>query len=82
MNSFKRVRTFQMELEFGLKCWFFRRGENRSTRIKTYWSKGENQQQTLTHIRRRRRDLNLGHIVGRRVLSPTLITQPLLPREG
>ena len=23
MNSFKRVRTFQIELEFGRKCWFF-----------------------------------------------------------
>ena len=28
------------------KCWFLRRGENRSTRRKTSRSKGENQQQT------------------------------------
>ena len=28
------------------KCWFLRRGENRSTRRKTSQSKGENQQQT------------------------------------
>ena len=28
------------------KCWFLRRGENRSTRTKTFWSKDENQQQT------------------------------------
>ena len=28
------------------KCWFLRRGENRSTRIKTSRSKEENQQQT------------------------------------
>ena len=28
------------------KCWFLRRGENRSTRRKTSWSKEENQQQT------------------------------------
>ena len=28
------------------KCWFFRRGENRSTRIKTSRNEGENQQQT------------------------------------
>ena len=28
------------------KCWFLRRGENQSTRRKTSWSKGENQQQT------------------------------------
>ena len=27
-------------------CWFLRRGENRSTRRKTSWSKDENQQQT------------------------------------
>ena len=27
------------------KCWFLRRGENRSTRTKTFRSKGENQQQ-------------------------------------
>ena len=40
----KRVRAFQIELEFGR--WFLRRGENRSTRRKTSRSKGENQQQT------------------------------------
>ena len=28
------------------KCWFLRRGENRSTRGKTSWSREENQQQT------------------------------------
>ena len=28
------------------KCWFLRRGENRSTRGKTSWSKDESQQQT------------------------------------
>ena len=28
------------------KCWFLRRGENRSTQRKTSWSKDENQQQT------------------------------------
>ena len=28
------------------KCWFFRKGENRSTRRKTSRSKDENQQQT------------------------------------
>ena len=27
------------------KCWFLRRGENRSTQRKTSWIKGENQQQ-------------------------------------
>ena len=39
MNSLKRVRAFQIELEF--EVLFFRRGENRSTRKKTSWSKGE-----------------------------------------
>ena len=62
MNSFKRVRTLQIELEFGnvgffhlqsqgkapwgRGCWLLRRGEKRSTRRKTSRSKGENQQQT------------------------------------
>ena len=45
MNSFKRVRAFQIELEIW-KCWFLRRGENRSTRRKTSRSKGGSQQQT------------------------------------
>ena len=31
---------------WNLKCWFLRRGGNRSTRRKTSRSKGENQQQT------------------------------------
>ena len=38
------------------KCWFLRRGENRSTRRKTSRSKGENQQQGSTHMWCRRRD--------------------------
>ena len=32
-----------------IKCWFSRRGENRSTRRKTSWSKVENQQTQLTY---------------------------------
>ena len=43
MNSFKRVRTLQIELKFVL---VLRRGGNRSTRRKTSRSKGENQQRT------------------------------------
>ena len=43
MNSFKRVRVFQIELEFG---WFLRRGENGSAWRKTSRIKRENQQQT------------------------------------
>ena len=39
------VHCIQIELEFG-KCWFLRRGENRSTRRKTSRSRAENQQQT------------------------------------
>ena len=50
-------------------CWLFRRGENRSTRRKTSRSKGENQQQTHTHMASTP-SLNPGHIGGRRVLSP------------
>ena len=44
-NSLKRVRAFQIELDFG-RVGFIRTGENRNTRIKTSRSKGENQQQT------------------------------------
>ena len=44
MNWLKRVRAFQIELEFGLKCQFLRRGKNRSTRSKTSQRPGENQQ--------------------------------------
>ena len=39
------ARAFRMELEFR-KCWFLRRGENRSTGRKTSRSREENQQQT------------------------------------
>ena len=88
MNSFKCVRAFQIELDRIWKCWFFRRGENWRTRRKTSRSKGENQQQRVmgswqqtrssTHIWRRRRDLNPGHIAGRRVLS--LLRHPC-PRQ-
>ena len=56
------------------KCWFLRRGENRSTRRKTSRSKEENQQQTSTHIWRRVRESNPGHIGGRCALSP--LSQP------
>ena len=42
------------------RCWFLRRGENRSTQRKTSWSKGENQQQNSIHKLRRRQDLNPG----------------------
>ena len=44
-NSFRRSRVFQDRIGIW-KCWFLRRGENRSTRRKTSRSRVENQQQT------------------------------------
>ena len=56
---------------WNLEMLVFEERENRSTRRKTSRSKGENQQQTQpTLVWRRPRDLNLGHIGGRRALSP------------
>ena len=51
------------------KCWFFERGENRSTRRKTSRGKDENQQRV--------RESNPGHIGGRRVLPP--LRHPCFP---
>ena len=42
---FRNVRAFQDRIGIW-KCWFLRRGENRSTRRKTSQSRVENQQQT------------------------------------
>ena len=57
-------------LQLQWKCRFLRRRVNRNTRRKTSLNKGENQMTTnSTHIWRRRRDLNPGHIGGRRELS-------------
>ena len=47
-----------------------RRGENRSTRRKTSWSKDENQKQTQPTYDAVSGDQKLGHIGERRVLSP------------
>ena len=44
-NSFRNVRASQDRIGIW-KCWFLRRGENRSTRRKTSRSRVENQQQT------------------------------------
>ena len=44
-NSFKRGRAFPDRIGIW-KCWFLKRGENRSTRRKTSRSRVENQQQT------------------------------------
>ena len=53
------------------KSWFLRREENRSTRRKNLWEQGREPTTNSTHIIWCwRRDLNLGHFGGRRVLSP------------
>ena len=68
MNSFKRVRAFQIELEFGSVV-FEERGKPE------YLEKNLSELATepttnSTHIWRQRRELNPDHIGGRRVLSP------------
>ena len=75
MNSFKRVRALQIELEFGSVV-FEERGKPE------YPEKNLSEQErepttNSTHIWRRRQELNPGHIGGRRVLSPQ--RHPLLP---
>ena len=54
------------------KCWFLRRGENRSTRRKTSRSKEENQQQTQptfdAESRNRTRATLVGGLRGRQML--------------
>ena len=44
-NLFRNSRAFQDQIGIW-KCWFLRRGENRSTRRKTSRSRVENQQQS------------------------------------
>ena len=68
MNSFKRVRTFQIELEFG-SVGFEERGKPEYPG-RNLSEQGGEPTTNSTHIWRQRRDLNLGHIGGRRVLSP------------
>ena len=52
------------------KSWCLRREENRGTRRKNLWEQGREPTTNSTHIWCWRRDLNPGHIGGRRVLSP------------
>ena len=53
-----------------IKHWYLRRGENRSTRRKTYRDREENQQTQPTHDKRRRDwKWNPGLIGGRRAIS-------------
>ena len=70
MNSLKRVRAFQIELESEIVGFFLRRRENRGTRRKTFRRKGENQQQTQPRYGMYgTAGFEPGHIGGRRVLS-------------
>ena len=75
MNSFKRVRAFQIELKMGMLV-FKERGKPEYPE-KNSWSKGENQQQTQPTYGVDARSSNPGHIGGRRVLSP--LRHPYFP---
>ena len=56
------------------KCWFLRRGENRSTRRKTSRSKDENQQQTLKdRIREARTRVFVLYITRLLIILPDVI---------
>ena len=68
MNSFKRVRTFQNELEFG-SVGFEERGKPEYPE-KNLSEQGREPTTNSTRIWRQRWDLNQGHIGGRRALSP------------
>ena len=63
------------------KCWFLRRGENRSTRRKTSRSKDENQQQTQptfdAESGNRTRATLVGGLRGRQMLNHCAIPAPL-----
>ena len=48
-NSFRNVRAFQDRIGIW-KCWFLRRGENRSTRRKTSRSRVENNNKLKPHM--------------------------------
>ena len=67
MNSSKRVRAFQIELEFGSVI-FEERGKPEYPE-KNLSEQGREPTTNSTHIWRRRRDLNPGHIGGRRALG-------------
>jgi len=70
MNSFKRVRAFQIKLEFG-SVGFEERGKPEYPG-KNLSEQGREPTTNLTHIWRQGRELKPGHIGGRRVLSPLL----------
>ena len=68
-NSLKRVRAFQIELEFGNRLVFKERRKPKYPE-KNLLEQGREPTTNSTHIWRQRRELNTGHIGGRRVLSP------------
>ena len=94
MNSFKGVRTFQIELEFGNVGFFPPPKLGKSalgTRLLVFEERGkaEYPEENLseqrrepttnsTHIWLRRRERNPGHIGRRRALSPLSAAPPLL----
>ena len=67
------------------KCWFLRRGENRSTRRKTSQSKDENQQQTQptfdAESGNRTRATLVGGLHGRQMLNHCAIPDTQLDKE-
>ena len=67
-NSFKGVRVFQVELEFGSVR--FCGGRKTGQRGEKPSEQGRELTTNSTHIWRRVRESNPGHIGGRRVLSP------------
>ena len=69
-KSSKRVRAFQIEMEFG-SVYFWGEGKPKYTE-KNLSEQGRESTTNSTHIRvwRRRQDSNPDHIGGRRVLSP------------
>ena len=77
----QQILTILNSLQFSnqIKCWFFQRGENRSTRRKTSRSRVENQQTQPTYDAETVRESNPGHIGGRRALSP--LRQPCSSKQ-
>ena len=61
MNSLKRVRAFQIELELIWKCWFLTRGEKQDTPGKNLLKQGREPTTISTHRWRRRKVWNPGH---------------------
>ena len=78
MNSLKRVRAFQIELELEVLV-FEERGKPENPE-KSLSEQRREPTTNSTHIWRRRRELNPGYIEGRRALSP--LRHPCSPIRG